>query len=68
MKCPICSNNSIKVKTPNDYDDKILVVCEDNQSWSEVSMYQCSKNIKHIFYIDDNDVESDQNTPIVILN
>lgn len=66
MKCPHCQSDVIKVRTPNDYtEDPVLAVCEDNQYWDFVSMYQCTNNISHIFYLDDNGNNDPKSLPVI---
>lgn len=54
MKCPYCTADVSKVKSPNCEDKNTLAVmdCEDVFDVN-ISVYQCLANPKHIFYCDD---------------
>ncbi len=66
MKCPHCHSDVIKVRTPNNYsEDPVLAVCEDSQYWDFVSMYQYTKDIDHVFYLNDNDSNEPTNLPVI---
>lgn len=55
MNCPYCSSIASKVRTGNERNNiNELCVVEESECWDfEISMWQCSKNLKHIFYADD---------------
>lgn len=59
MNCPYCSSIASKVRTGNEENNiNELYVGEECETCNEcydfeISMWQCSKNLKHIFYADD---------------
>lgn len=70
MKCPHCQSDVIKVQTPNDYsaEDPVLAVCEDTQYWDFVSMFQCTKDKEHVFYLNDGGNNDPSGLPIIEQN
>jgi hypothetical protein len=51
MKCPICGRKAINLgNSPN---GETLYVAEESECYdTDVYMFRCQANIRHIFYID----------------